>query len=93
MLNVVFLDSVRYAGLSWLLTEEITRRRIVDNSVQKSLLDQVLCTDDSLIHDYVISPPLGRSDHVSIIIEINVDQSFRGFRVKKLIKLKLLGFY
>ena len=71
-----YLDSAHNAGLSWLLTDEITRRRIVGNSVQESLLDQVLCTDDSLINDYVIGPPLGKSDHVSIVMEINVDQSF-----------------
>ena len=76
-----YLDSVHNAGLSWLLTDEVTRRRIVGDSVQESLLDQVLCTDDSLIHDYVISPPLGKSDHVSIIMEINVDQSFSNTNV------------
>ena len=67
-----YMDSVHNAGLSWLLTNEITRRRKVGDSVQESLLDQILCTEDSLINDFVIGPPLGKSDHVSIIMELNV---------------------
>ena len=67
-----YMDVVHNAGLSWLLTDEITRRRKVGDVVQESLLDQILCTDESLINDYVIGPPLGKSDHASIIIELNL---------------------
>ena len=37
-----FLDIVHEYGLSWLITNEITRRRKVENVVQESTIDQVL---------------------------------------------------
>ncbi len=67
-----YLDTVHNAGLTWLLTDEITRRRLVNNVVQESLLDQVLYTDESLVNEFTIGPPLGKSDHVSILVELNV---------------------
>ncbi len=67
-----YLNTVHSAGLTWLFTDQVTRRRLVGDSVQESLLDQVLCTEDALIRDFSIGPPLGRSDHVSIIVELNV---------------------
>ncbi len=67
-----YLNTVHSAGLTWLLTDQVTRRRSVGDEVQESLLDQVLCTEDALIRDFSIGPPLGRSDHVSIIVELNM---------------------
>ena len=61
-----YVDVIHNAGLNWLLTDQITRRRIVSDEVQESLLDQVLCTEESLINDFEIGPPLGKSDHVSL---------------------------
>ena len=67
-----YVDVIHNAGLNWLLTDQITRRRIVSDEVQESLLDQVLCTEESLINDFEIGPPLGKSDHVSLIFELNM---------------------
>ena len=66
------LDCVHNVGLEWLITDEITRRRKVGNNIQESTIDQVFYTDDSLISEFKINNPLGKSDHVSIVIELNV---------------------
>ena len=67
-----YMDIVQDFGLSWIITDQVTRRRVVIDSVQESLLDQIFCTDDSLINDYEIGPPLGKSDHMSILFEVKV---------------------
>ena len=67
-----YLNIIHNSGLAWLLTNEITRRRLVNNLLQESLLDQVLYSDESLINKFTIGSPLGNSDHVSIIVEMNV---------------------
>ena len=66
-----FLDAVHDAGLSWLVTGEVTRRRKVGENLQESTIDQVFCSDESLISDFEINPPLGKSDHVTIIVDLN----------------------
>ena len=60
------------AGLSWYSTTETTRRRIVNESLQESLLDQVLYTNDALINNCTVLSPLGRSVHVSVLVELGV---------------------
>ena len=67
-----YMDLVQDSGLSWILTDHVTRRRVVNDSVQESLLDQIFCTDDLLIDEYEIGQPLGKSDHVSIVFEVKV---------------------
>ncbi len=80
-----YLDTVHSAGLTWLLTDQVTRRRLVGDKVQESLLDQVLCTEDALIRDFTIGSPLGRSDHVSIIVELNMfgDGPQNAYKIEK----------
>ncbi len=68
-----FLDCVHSNGLVWSITNEITRRRIVDSLVQESTLDQILCTNDAMISNVNLVAPLGKSDHVSFNIELNVN--------------------
>ena len=78
VLQQKFVNEVHNAGLSWLITDEITRRRMVGNKLQESTIDQVFSSDDSLITDFNLFSPLGKSDHVSIIVDLNifkVDQS------------------
>ena len=69
-----YMDVVHNVGFSWLLMNEVTRRRLVNGKIQENLLDQVLCSDESLINDFVLGPPLGKSDHVSIFIELNLSE-------------------
>ena len=76
--NKSFLNQERYmnifneSGLSWYFTTEKTRRRIVNETLQESLLDQVLYTNDALINSCTALPPLGKSDHVSVQVELSV---------------------
>ena len=53
--------------LSWIITDEVTRRRKVGNVVQGSTIDQIFC-------EFQINQPLGKSDHVSIVIDLNLFQ-------------------
>ena len=75
--NKAFLNQEKYmnvfseAGLSWYFTKEATRRRIVKDTLQESLLDQVLFTNDALISSCRTLSPLGKSDHVSVIVELD----------------------
>ena len=67
-----FLDIVHEYGLSWLITNEITRRRKVGNVVQESTIDQVLLSEESLVSEFKISQPLVKSDHVTIVTDLNI---------------------
>ena len=67
-----FLDQVHNAGLDWLITDEVTRRRKVGSSIQESTLDQIFVSEESLISEFNIKGPLGKSDHVSMILDLNV---------------------
>ena len=60
-----FMDVFNQLGLSWGLVNEITRCRMVQGVLQKSLLDQVLYTNDALVSSVKLLSNLGKSDHVS----------------------------
>ena len=86
--NKAFLNQNRYmdmfseAGLSWYFTKEATRRRIVKDVLQESLLDQVLYTNDALITSCRSLSPLGKSDHVSVLVELDVSLNCRKLNEK-----------
>ena len=67
-----FMNSINSAGYSWLLTDQVTRRRMVAGTLQESLLDQVLFSEESLISDFRLGPPIGKSDHMTIFVELNI---------------------
>ena len=51
---------------------EITRCRMVQGVLQESLLDQVLYTNDALVSSVKLLSSLGKSDHMSLKIELGV---------------------
>jgi hypothetical protein len=67
-----FMDTFNQLGLNWGLVNEITRRRMVQGVLQKSLLDQVLYTNDALVSSVKLLSNLGKSDHVSLKIELGI---------------------
>ena len=67
-----FMDVFNQLGLSWGLVNEITRCRMVKGVLQKSLLDQVLYTNDALVSSVKLLSNLGKSDHVSLKIELGI---------------------
>ena len=66
------MDVFNQLGLSWGLVNEITRCRMVQGVLQKSLLDQVLYTNDALVSSVKLLSNLGKSDHVSMKIELGI---------------------
>ena len=67
-----FMDVFNQLGLSWGLVNEITRCRMVKGVLQKSLLDQVLYTNNALVSSVKLLSNLGKSDHVSLKIELGI---------------------
>ena len=55
-----FLEKIHNNGLSWLITDEITRRRKVGNVVQESTIDQIFCSEQSLVSEFKISHLLAK---------------------------------
>ena len=76
--NELFLQQMRYVetfnelGMKWFLTNETTRRRFVNGVLQESILDQVLFTNEALVTDVKLLSSFGKSDHVSMKIELSV---------------------
>ena len=68
-----YLSLVTELGLTWHITDEITRRRLVDGILQESTLDQVFTSNDAIVGGVSIKAPIGGSDHVGILVDVNVD--------------------
>ena len=62
-------------GMKWLLTNEITRRRLVNAVLQESIIDQVLFTNEALVTDVKLLASFGKSDHISMKIELGISLS------------------
>ena len=67
-----FLDLFIAKGFSWFVEDQITRIRKVGDTLQQSTLDQVLASSDSLIDSVDIKAPLGKSDHLGLLVELNL---------------------
>ena len=67
-----FLDLFVAKGFSWFIEDQITRVRMVNNTLQQSTLDQVFSNNEALIKNVEIKAPLGKSDHVGLLVELNV---------------------
>ena len=80
-----FMDCFTYCGLAWHITDEITRRRMVNDVLQESTLDQVFTSDPYMIKQIALSPPLGKSDHLSLKIELKLYDESEYLASKKFI--------
>ena len=76
--NELFLQQMQYVEtfnqlwMKWFLTNETTRCRLVNGVLQESILDQVLFTNEALVTDVKLLSSFGKSDHVSMKIELGV---------------------
>ena len=71
LLQKEFLDMFYYKNLTWLMDDSyVTRRRLVNGSLQESLLDQILVSNVDISRDLNIVSPLGKSDHLGILFEV-----------------------
>ena len=61
----------------------VTRRRLVDGVLQESLLDQVLTSNSNLVGGVEILSPLGKSDHVTILIDLKIKNNIDYLKTKK----------
>ena len=46
----------------WYLTDELTRRRYVNGTLQESTLDQILSTNDVIVSDFTVVSVVEKSD-------------------------------
>ena len=58
-----YIDLIAEFGLTWHVTDEITRRRVVGGVLQESTLDQVISSNDTIVNGFEILSPLGKSDY------------------------------
>ena len=72
-LQQLYMDFITEEGLTWHITDEKTRVRLVNGIVQKSTLDQVLSSNSAIVNNISMLSPLGKSDHSIISVDLNVD--------------------
>ena len=70
-----FVECIQDSGFVWYITDEVTRRRVVDGNLQESTLDQVLSTNEAIVNEIKFVSPLGKSDHICFDIELNLSSS------------------
>ena len=68
-----FLDLFSAHDFTHILGDgNVTRRRLVNDKLQESLLDQVFVSDRNIVKSFTITSPLGKSDHCSIMCNLSV---------------------
>ena len=68
-----YLDLFIAKGFSWFIEDKITRIRKVGDNLQQSTLDQVLSNNENLVCNVETLAPLGKSDHLSLEVELNIN--------------------
>ena len=70
-------------GLKWYLTDSSTRVRKVCEIAQCSLLDQVFFNNGCFVNSVDILAPVGKSDHVSLLVELKINNNVEFLTSKK----------
>ena len=79
-----YLDLFSQHGLTACINDgTVTRRRLVDGTLQESLLDQVLVSDLNSVVDITTVAPLGKSDHVSILVDLKTRNDINYIKKEK----------
>ena len=79
-----YLDLFSAKGLSPILENgTITRRRMVGNTLQESQLDQVLCSNEDIVLSAETVSPVGRSDHLGILVNIKLHNNIDYIQTEK----------
>ena len=78
-----YLDLFTTMGLHWYIEDQPTRYKLVEESIQSSILDQVFCNNNNIIGEVNLLSPLGKSDHVCIEIETNLNSNSEYINVKQ----------
>ena len=78
-----YLDLFSAKGFRWYLSDRCTRRRLVSNVIQESLLDQVFTNNDNIINDIEYLAPMGKSDHVSLKVGLKIENDLTFINSKR----------
>ena len=79
-----YLEVFSEKGLSPVLSNgTITRRRVVDNNLQESQLDQVLCSNTDFVINAETVSSLGKSDHLGILVNLKCQNNVKFIRTEK----------
>ena len=80
-----FMDTIHQCGYTWYITDEVTRRRMVNGILQESTLDQILSTSDAAVTDFNVVSKLGKSDHLCILVELNMSNEISSLEQQTLV--------
>jgi hypothetical protein len=79
-----FLEVLTSKGLTPLIEDgTVTRRRMVNGILQESLLDQVLVSNPNTIINTETLSPLGKSDHIPILITLKIKNDINYVKTEK----------
>ena len=79
-----FLSTLSEKGLTHLIRDgTVTRRRVVGDVLQESLLDQVLVSNPHTVENVDTLSPLGRSDHIPILVTLKTKNDITYLKTEK----------
>ena len=79
-----FLEILSEKGLTPLIKDGIiTRRRMVGGLLQESLLDQVLVSNPNTVDNVETLSPLGKSDHIPILVTFKTKNDIKYIKTEK----------
>ena len=79
-----YLDAFSSKGLTPVLQNgTVTRRRMVGDNLQESHLDQVLCSNEDIVLSAETVSPVGKSDHLGILVEIKLNNNIQYIQTQK----------
>ena len=84
LLQKQYLELFATKGLTNCLSDgTVTRRRMVDGVLQESLLDQVLVSNiDTILNTETVSP-LGKSDHLGVLVTLKIQNDINFIKTQK----------
>ena len=84
ILQKQYLDTFSEMGLSSVLEDgTVTRRRVVGGTLQESHLDQILCSNGDTVLSAETVSPVGKSDHLGILVNIKVKNNIEYIKLEK----------
>ena len=72
-MQIKFLEMFQTNNLHWCIdSSTYTRVKSVGGVTHKSTLDQIALSDLNLLRDLKVLPPIGKSDHVGLLVMLNI---------------------
>ena len=84
ILQKQYLDTFSEMGISSILENgTVTRRRVVGGNLQESHLDQILCSNTDIVLSAETVSPVGKSDHLGILVNIKLKNNIEYIQLEK----------